>query len=54
MTITMTLTVADLTAAIQAWVASTAGGSASVAHQMNATVPPVMQGNGGVEVQLNF
>ena len=39
----------DLTAAIQNWVALPANGS----HQMNATVAPVVQGNGTVLVLLN-
>jgi len=43
------LTAADLTAAIQAWVALPANGS----HQMNATVAPVINTNGSVLVLLN-
>ena len=55
MTLTMTLTQADLIAALQAWVASPQGGSAQAAHQMNATVAPTVDGSGGgVTVQLNF
>jgi hypothetical protein len=54
MTLTMTLSQADLIAALQAWVASTTGGSSQgVAHQMNATVNPI-SANNGVIVQLNF
>jgi hypothetical protein len=55
MTLTMNMTQADLTAALQAWVASTSGGSSQgVSHEMNATVPPIFTANGGVTVQLNF
>lgn len=54
-TLVMNLSEADLTAAIQQWVASTTGGSVSgVTHQMNATVAPVIIPNGGLQVQLNF
>jgi hypothetical protein len=46
MTLTMTLTQADVVAALQAWV--TLQG-----HQMNAVVAPIYTGNGSIIVQLN-
>jgi len=50
----MNLTQADVIAALQAWVASPQGGSATNPHQMNATVVPVPIGNCAFQVQLNF
>ena len=51
----MTLTKADFIAAIQQWVSSPTGGSASgVIHQMDATVTPIFDPvNGGLVVKLN-
>lgn len=55
MTMTMTLSAADVVAALQQWVASTTGGSlGGVVHQMNATVPPIFGGDGSIQVRLNF
>jgi hypothetical protein len=55
MTLTMNLSQTDMIAALQAWVASTTGGSTGgVVHQMNATSTPVQLPTGGVSVQLNF
>jgi hypothetical protein len=55
MKLDMILSQADVVAALQNWVALPTGGSVGgVTHQMNATVSPVLGGDGSITVVLNF
>lgn len=58
MQLQMTLSQADLIAALQVWVASPSGGSAGLpggqTHEMNASVAPSVAQNGQVTISLNF